>query len=436
MAEPRIVIASREHLWWLLLEAAELEHMIMCQYLFAEFSLKSGTDEGLTGEQAEAVERWRKTLGGIAVEEMLHLALVYNLLTAIGGAPTFNRPNFPQLSGYFPARLQLDLMRFGDRALRHFLYLERPEGMELQPAEGFVPCAPPRDPVQVEEIMPRGQEYDTVGRLYRGIAEGLRGLVDSLGKSGVFIGLPAAQATPERFRWPQLIAVTDLESALAAVERIIEQGEGARGVWRDAHYGRFLAIWEEYHDLRQRDPSFDPARPVVPAYTRQPFDIPTPQTVITITDSRTARTAEVAALGYEVVLHLLLRFFTHTEETAEQLEMLVDAAIDLMVSVVRPLGVALTELPVGPPHDGQTAGFTFEMYYIMTNAVPWRDAAWTLLHERAALLAESCADLAAFQGAPQAVRDAGVRATAIAATLAAARNPHYPHHPPAPPASP
>jgi hypothetical protein len=45
--------------------------------------------------------RWRKTLRGIAVEEMLHLALVSNLMAAIGAAPVFGRPNFPQRSRYF-----------------------------------------------------------------------------------------------------------------------------------------------------------------------------------------------------------------------------------------------------------------------------------------------------------------------------------------------
>ena len=52
MLEPRIVVAHREDVWWLLSEAAPLEHMIMCQYLFAAFSLKQGTEEGLTAEQA------------------------------------------------------------------------------------------------------------------------------------------------------------------------------------------------------------------------------------------------------------------------------------------------------------------------------------------------------------------------------------------------
>ena len=124
------------------------------------------------------------------------------------------------------------LLPFGEQALRHFLYLERPEGMELQDAQGFVPVAPPREPVQAHEALPRGQEFATIGHLYRGIADGLHGLTARVGERAVFVGSPRAQATPELLHWPQLIAVTDLASALAAVEEIIEQGEGARGDWR------------------------------------------------------------------------------------------------------------------------------------------------------------------------------------------------------------
>jgi len=417
MTESRIVVAHREHLWWLLAEAAQLEHMIMCQYLFAELSLKEGAGEGLTGEQAEAVERWRKTLRGIAVEEMLHVALVANLMTAIGAAPAFGRPNFPQRSGYFPSGVQLDLLPFGERALRHFLYLERPEGMERQDADGFVPVAPPRDPVDADELLPRGQEFTTVGHLYRGIADGLRGLAERLGERAVFVGSPRAQATAELFRWPQLIAVTDLASALAAVEEIIEQGEGARGDWRQAHYGRFLAVWEEYHALRQRDPSFEPARPVLPAYTRQPFDIPTPQPIIT--DSLAHHIGELAALGYEMVLQMLVRFFTHTDETDEQLRTLIGAAIGLMAGVLRPLAASLTTLPVGAAHPGRTAGFTFEMYYTMGNLVPWREPAWALLYERMSLLVARCTAATDAHGPHEAVQAAHDRAAAITAALAA-----------------
>ena len=393
MAEPRVVVVNREDLWWLLAEAAQLEHMIMCQYLFAEFSLKDGTSEGLSAEQAAAVERWRKVLRGIAVEEMLHLALVANVMSSIGAAPTFGRPNFPQRSGYFPSGIRLELLPFGERALRHFLYLERPEGMERQDAEGFVPGAPPREPLAEQELMPRGQEFLTVGHLYRGIEDGLRMLTARSGERAVFVGSPRAQATPELLHWPQVIAVTGLESALAAIGEIIEQGEGARGDWQHAHYGRFLAIWEEYHALRDQDPSFEPARRVLAAYTRQPFDVQTEVPVIT--DPIAHRVAELGTVAYELVLHLLTRFFTHTDETDAQLELLIGAAIELMAGVVRPLGVALTKLPVGPAHPELTAGPAFEMYYLMSNFVPWREPAWALLHERSSLFATNCGEAGA-----------------------------------------
>jgi hypothetical protein len=409
MAEPEIVVANREHLWWLLAEAAQLEHMIMCQYLYAEFSIKSGDE--LSAEQAEVVERWRKTLRGIAVEEMLHLALVANLMSAIGAAPTLGRPNFPRRSGFFPAGVQLDLLPFGAQALLHFLYLERPEGMERHDADGFVPTAPPLDPLRASDAMPHGQEFTTVGHLYRGIERGLRTLAERTGERALFVGSPRAQATPERFRWPQVIAVTGLASAQAAVDEIIEQGEGARGDWKDAHYGRFLAMWQDYEDLHQRDPSFQPARPVLPAYSRQPFDVVDPVPVIT--DPRTRMVSELAALGYELVLHLLTRFFTHTDESDQQLDVLANSAIETMARVVRPLATTLSTLPIGPEHPGRTAGFSFEMFYAMGNLVPWREPAWALLHERASILADRFAELG------DAAAPAHDAATEIAAGLAA-----------------
>ena len=410
MAEPKVVVAHREDLWWILSEACQLEHMIMCQYLFAEWTLKDERD-GLTAEQAGAIDGWRKLLRGIAVEEMLHLALVANLMSSIGAAPVFGRPNFPQRSGYFPASIQLDLMPFGERALKHFLYLERPEGMERQDAEGFVPIAPPRAPLDPAEAMPRGQEFMTVGHLYRGVEEGLQMLASTLGEQRLFVGSPRAQATPELFQWPQVVAVTDLDSAMRAVAEIIEQGEGARGHWEDAHYGRFLRIWDEYHAMREADPGFDPARPVLPAFTRQPFDKIDQVTVIT--DPQTHAIAELAVIGYELVLHALTRFFTHTDETDEQLALLIGTAIELMADVVRPLGQELTRRPIGPQHEGLNAGFAFEMHYLMGNFVPWREPAWALLHERTTFLVGRCtAD-------QPVVRAAGERAAEIADKLAA-----------------
>ena len=51
--EAPFVIEHREALIYMLCEAAELEHGIMCQYLFAAFSLKQDDGEGLTEDSRE-----------------------------------------------------------------------------------------------------------------------------------------------------------------------------------------------------------------------------------------------------------------------------------------------------------------------------------------------------------------------------------------------
>jgi len=416
MSEPELVVENREHLWSLLIEAAQVEHLIMCQYLYAGFSLKTDPDEGLTSGQAEAVGRWRETLAGIAIEEMLHLALVSNVMTAIGAAPSLSRPNFPRRSEYLPPGVQFALLPFGEDSLTHFLYLERPEGMERLDATEFTPAEPPPRPLEPSEVMPRIQDFSTVGHLYRGIMRGLSHLADRLGERALFVGPPRAQATPEMFRWPQLVAVTDLKSAQAAIGEIIEQGEGARGDWQSAHYGRFLRIWQEYRQLCEQDPAFDPARPVIPAFTRQPFDVPEPQLLVTDPAARTV--AELFNLGYETLLQLLTRFFTHTDETDEQLDALIETAFALMGGVLAPLGRALTRLPAGPEHPGRTAGPTFEMYYQMGNFIPARGAAWALLSERAAVLAGHCTIATSHDAVPGSLGAAAEAATTAAARLA------------------
>jgi hypothetical protein len=72
------MIRTREHLLHVLAEAAELEHNLLCSYLFAAFSLKQGLDEDLTPHELTAVERWRGAILQVCVEEMLHLAQVAN----------------------------------------------------------------------------------------------------------------------------------------------------------------------------------------------------------------------------------------------------------------------------------------------------------------------------------------------------------------------
>ena len=136
VGEPAIVVGDRKELTYLLSQAAELEHGLMCEYLYAAFSLKSTAGPGLRADQLDAVERWRGMIFGIAGEEMLHWAMVQNLLTAVGSAPYVSRPHMPHQARGYPPGVQVRLLPFGEAALQHFVYLERPEGMEGVDAEG------------------------------------------------------------------------------------------------------------------------------------------------------------------------------------------------------------------------------------------------------------------------------------------------------------
>jgi hypothetical protein len=392
---PRVRLEHREALIYTLGKAAELEQLIMLQYLFAAFSLKQTEREGLSPEGVAAVGRWRKALLRIGGQEMLHLALVQNLLTSVGAAPRLARPNFPLPAYSYPAGVRIELLPFGEVALRHFAFLERPEGMAVEDAEGFEALeravALPHD--EEDEIVPHLQEFDTIGQLYRSIQAGLEHLAGRLGSERLFIGPANAQATSEHFRWEELVAVTDLASAQRAIDTIVEQGEGARGEWRDAHFGRLLGILDEFLAIRGVDPSFEPARAVVAANVRPQA---TGGSVPIITDPGTTRCMDLLNVVYEVLLQVLSRYFAHTDESEEQLGVLADVSIGLMYGAIRPLGTVVTTQPIGPHLPGVTAGPGFELFYQVDYLLPHREAAWILMEERlrdAAAFAVRCGEV-------------------------------------------
>ena len=377
--EAPFLIEHREALIYMLCLAAELEHSIMCQYLYAAFSLKQSTDEQVTAEQLESIERWRKAVTHVATQEMLHFALVQNLLTSIGAAPHLGRPNLPPPAGHFPASVSLALLPFGEEALRHFMFLERPEGMQLDDPEGLRMVERARPAMRQGDIVPQLQDFATVGHLYRSIEEGLRSLSATYGEARLFCGPREAQAISESFGWQELVAVGDLASAQAAIDTIIEQGEGARGDWRTAHFGQFVTILDEYLELRNRDPTFQPARPVLPSNVRaHERDLAMPL----ISDPVTARCTDLFNVSYEVLLLVLQRYFGHLDETEAQLGVLVDVALNLMFEVIEPLAQIITRLPVGAQYPGRTAGPSFELFYESDYILPHRRAAWLILEER------------------------------------------------------
>jgi hypothetical protein len=389
-----MVIGHRESLIYTLGKAAELEHLVMCQYLYAAFSLKMSEAEGVPADLLPAVQRWRKELLQIGQQEMLHLALVQNLLAAVGAAPRLARPNFPLPPGAFPAGVQIALLPFGEAALRHFAFLERPAGHDMTDAEEFAALAKAEELPHAEEdeIGPHLQEFETIGHLYRSVEEGMAALAQGMGEAGLFIGPARAQATEEHFRWPELVAVHDLSSAGAAIETIVEQGEGARGDWHDAHFGRLIRMLDEFLELRAAHPDFDPTRPVALAHVRPPASgLP----VTLIEDPFTARVTDLLNAVYEVLLQMLSRYFTNSGETPQQLATLADVAVGLMFAAVKPLGALVTRMPVAPAQPERTVGPAFELFYDVDYLLPHREAAWTIMEERLreiAGLATRCRD--------------------------------------------
>ncbi len=417
--EAPFVIEQREALIYMLCEAAELEHGLMCQYLFAAFSLKQGQTEGLTGEELAAVLRWRRVISRVATEEMLHLALVQNLLSAIGAAPHLNRPSLPTPAHHYPAGVHLTLVPFGEPALRHFMFLERPEGMELKGAEGI--DAPVHDAVPLvaeSDIVPQEQDFATVGHLYRSIEHGIAHLAEKFGERNLFVGPPRAQATSAYFHWPELIPVTDLVSAQRAIDTILEQGEGARGHWEHAHFGQFGQILDEYRQLTTYNPDFQPARPVIFATVRTcEHDESVPRIGARVTSG----CVDLFNVSYEILLLMLGRFFAHTEETDAQLATLANSALALMLGAIKPLGDLLTTLPVGPDHPDLNAGPSFELFYESDYLLPHREAAWALLEERGREAANFCSLIREFAPDPIAnqLAPVGEVLTGVADSLAA-----------------
>ena len=383
-------IENRAQLIYLLTEAAELEHGIMCCYLFAALSMKRGVDEGITEEQLGFVRRWRRAILQISIEEMLHMCLACNLLTAVGGAPHLRRPNLPVSPKAYPPSFKLELVPFCRQTLENFIFIERPEDLEPGAGEGTSSGSPFPAPPKLSDIFSSAREYQSQGRLYHGIEDGLQYLSQKYGEDRLFLGPPKAQIGGAYFNLPGLNPVTDLMSAEAALQAIIVQGEGARDFSKDSHHGRFLAIQEEYEQILKEDPSFVPARPVMSnPYSMLPSDIGTDGGVNLIEPPPSIDTSNLFDGCYEILIQVLGRLFAHGEESEAQLTALAEITEGLMVDVIGPLGDALTRLPAGPSNSGLTAGPSFRFSRDI-NTPPHADPARALFIERFKELSAYC----------------------------------------------
>jgi len=351
----RATAPSRELLLHALYEAAELEHNLMCTYLYAAFSLRHGEAEGLSQVEAAAAARWRSAILRVAIEEMGHLTAVWNITAALGGSPRFGRGNFPLDPGGLPAGVVVKLAPFNEDVLQHFIHLERPEGSAEPDGEGFAPEFLFTRGVPRARLTPMGVDYETVGAFYASLDANLRLFVSNIGEAAAFCGDPALQLSPAEVSLVGARPVICSKTALAAFTAIVEQGEGAPEDAAGSHFQRFLAMRSELAALKAANAAFVPAFPVAHNPVLRP---PVRRGArVWIENEEAAVTVDLANTGYALMLRLLAYSYAVPRSQPEK-ALVVDLALGLMRAVTH-LAERAARLPAGPSNPDCNAGMSF-----------------------------------------------------------------------------
>ncbi|MEB3335084.1 MAG: ferritin-like protein [Cyanobacteriota bacterium] len=275
------LIQSLDDLRTYLVIALQIEHATIPPYLTALYSIQPGSN-------SEAVE----VIRSVAVEEMLHLTLVANVLNAIGGQMrhTLTASGFiPTYPAYLPTgerEFEVGLRRFCPETIETFMKIER-----MQDESDDVPLVVSRTHRCVGELPGSGegkQSFYSIGLFYAEVIRRLYELTQELGEKAVFCGDPAKQITPEYYYngAGKVIVVNDFDSANRALRMIQEQGEGAPrghriyagsdvGEFALAHYFRFqqLNLGRYYQTLVPGVSEADvPNQPTGPAFAGSQLD--------------------------------------------------------------------------------------------------------------------------------------------------------------------
>jgi len=345
---------TREALLHRLYEAAELEHNLMCTYLYAAFSLKDA-GEGLTADEAAATARWRRTILEVAIEEMGHLCAVWNITSALGGAPRFGRGNFPIDPGYLPAGVVVKLAPFNEAVLQHFIYLERPKDSTEPDGAGFEPPVRYRRAAPAPRLTPMGIDYDTVGDFYASLGESVTQFVARVGEKAAFCGDPALQLSADEIDLGGAKPVICAKTALGAFDAIVRQGEGAQADSEGSHYQKFAAIRREYRVLKEANSGFQPAFPAaVNPVLRRP---PRPEGRVWIENENAAQCVDIANAAYGLMIRIVAYSYGVPRPAPAKA-----AAVDLGISLMKAmtlLAERAARLPAGPSNPECHAGVTF-----------------------------------------------------------------------------
>jgi hypothetical protein len=233
--------------------AFELELATIPAYMVALLSMKL------------AANRYAANLiRSVLLEEMLHVALVANVMNAVGGSLRIGPKTIPS----YPLWMNFEGQGFADRDFPVNLAAFSPGNVET-----FRKIEEPR--ARPPDARSRYQQHGlpieglTIGLFYDHVIWLLEVLTAILGTAALFNGDPSRQLHDDYY-WggsAKLFAVSNLDSARAALETIILQGEGAWPPRRGSmtfdpprqmgHYYRF----SEIHYQRLYTAGDDPAEP-------------------------------------------------------------------------------------------------------------------------------------------------------------------------------
>src|SRR5438270_10866017 len=142
----------RDYAIYLLHRAAEIEHSLMVQYLFAAYSLGGPQ---VPKHRLKKVREWQQLILGVAKEEMGHFMTVQNVLIAMGAPIHLDRQQYPWTSDFYP--FQFSLKRLTLDSLAEYVLAESAEKWE----EGEL-----SEDVKRRAAAGAGQNVNHVGALY------------------------------------------------------------------------------------------------------------------------------------------------------------------------------------------------------------------------------------------------------------------------------
>ena len=363
-------IDNRSQLIYALTEVAELEHLLMCQYLFAAASIKTWVDEFPNKArrylQVELCRDWKAAILRVAREEMQHLAYVNNLLIAVGGGPYFGRPNFPCARRFYQAGpgdpgLQMSLEPFTPNTIERFIRFETSE------------VAKPKAALELLAAIPDPNYYETLHEFYTRIRAAFTDamLVDVAGQYDPKDEYEGVVDVGRRIRpGPNVPATNVVRSAQQAqqlLDEIMQQGEGAPDTTKDprAHVNIFRGIRDALLAELKEDKVFEPGRRVVSnPLTRRHDDIPAkPSGKYTIIPKEQDGglphdLLQLFAGAYELLLDWLQQLFGRRGPEHERRAIETLVFLPYMSEVIRPLSEILTLVPSGGGSDERLgAGF-------------------------------------------------------------------------------